>query len=284
MIKHQRQQRIQQLVEADGSVTVVDLASQFQVSDMTIRRDLQDLEVRGLVRRIHGGAITPDRPRSPIEPPMLRRINGQALAKRRIAQAAASMVQAGETIFIGSGTTTLAVAEALRNHGSLTVVTNALTVANTLAVVREITVVVVGGFLRRSELSLIGHFAEAMLRDLRIDKVIIGMRGIDPDHGLTSDHLQELMTDRAIISISDTVIVVADHTKFGRVAASPTAPVTAATVVITDTHAPPEIVAAIRTQGVGSNPGLKGQDMTLTRFFFLGSGPLFGLANEAMLR
>ncbi len=121
---------------------------------------------------------------------------------------------------------------------------------NVLAGLSEIDTVVVGGFLRRSELSFIGHIAEATLQDLRVDKVIIGMRGIDPVHGLTSEHLEELKTDQAIIRMSDTVIVVADHTKFGRVATGRTAPITAASLIVTDTETPPEIIRAIRALGV----------------------------------
>jgi len=204
----------------------------------------------GQLVRIHGGAKVPNTASMIAEPPMLERMKQQATEKRRIAKAAADLIQIGETIFIGSGTTALAVAEVLRDFRGLTVVTNALTVVNALAGSRDITVLVIGGFLRRSELSLIGHVAEAGLTDIRVDKIIMGMRGVDPTHGLTSDHPQELMTDRAIMRISDTLIIVADHAKLGHVAASRTAPVTAATILITDSQAPSPVVEKIRKKGV----------------------------------
>jgi DeoR/GlpR family transcriptional regulator of sugar metabolism len=107
-----------------------------------------------------------------------------------------------------------------------------------------------GGFLRRSELSLIGHFAEHTLQGLQVDKVIIGMRGIDPVKGLTSDNMDELMTDQAILNVSSNIIIVADHSKFGYVAAIRTAPVTAATTIVTDSGGPRDVIEAIRRMGV----------------------------------
>ena len=132
----------------------------------------------------------------------------------------------------------------------LTAFTNALTIANALASVPEITLVVVGGILRRSEFSLVGHLAEAAVRGIRVDRVIMGMRGIDPEQGLTSDYIQELKTDQAILGMGGSVIIVADHTKFGHIATSRTAPVEAASLIITDAQAPRPMVEAIRARGV----------------------------------
>lgn len=238
-----------QVVEAQGRATVGDLARRFGVVEMTIRRDLDELDGQRLLQRIHGGALRLEK-RAVAEPPVLERVRQQAGAKQRIARAVAAMVREGETIFLGSGTTTLAVAEALAGHSRLTVVTNALTVAETLAAHPSITVVVVGGFLRHSELSLIGHIAEAALHNIKVSKVIIGMAGIDVEFGLSSEHMQELMTDRAILGISDTIIIVADHTKLGHKAASRTMPVGAATMIVTDSDAPANTVAALRHAGV----------------------------------
>ncbi len=249
MLKEERQRHIRHLIEEEGQVSVADLARRLGVAEMTIRRDLKELGKRGVLQRVRGGALLPERPRLRPEPPVLERMGEETEAKQRIAQAAAGLIAEGETVFLGSGTTALAVAQALRERHNITVVTNALTVINALAD-SDLTVVVAGGFFRRSELSFIGHITEASIRDLRVDKVIMGMRGIDPFYGLTSDHLQELQTDQAIMRISETVIIVADHSKFGRVATSRVAPITAATLIITDREAPPEIVAAIREMGV----------------------------------
>jgi DeoR/GlpR family transcriptional regulator of sugar metabolism len=130
------------------------------------------------------------------------------------------------------------------------VLTNALNIAYALTAAPRISVTMTGGFLRRSELSLIGHFAERTLQGLQVDKVIIGMRGIDPVKGLTSDNMDELITDQAILGVSKNIIVIADHSKFGYVAAIRTAPVTAATTIITDGGGPKDILEAIRKMGV----------------------------------
>ncbi len=249
MLKEERHREIVRIIEADGRATVADLARHLGVAQMTVRRDLDELDAQWLVRRVHGGALRSER-RNVSEPPVLERVREQAAAKRRIASAVAGMIREGETIFLGSGSTTLAVAEALAGRSNLTIVTNALTVAEALAANPSITVVVVGGFLRHSELSLIGHLAEAALRDIQVSKVVMGIAGIDVEFGLSSEHLQELLTDRAILQISDTVIIVADHTKFGRKAASRTAPVGAATMIVTDSEAPTDIVAELRRAGV----------------------------------
>ena len=250
MLKGVRQRRISQIIQAQGQASVNELARRFHVTEMTIRRDLGDLDAQGFVQRIHGGAISTDRRPIPFEPPMLERMKQEADAKRRIGRAVAAMVSEGENVFLGSGTTTLAVAEALSGRSNLTVITNALTIANALVASNLITLIVVGGFLRRSELSLIGHFAETTLHDLRVDKVIMGIRGIDANYGLTSDHFQELMTDRAIMAIGESVIIVADHTKFGHVAASRTAPVNAAKVIVTDSLVPDDVAAGVEALGV----------------------------------
>jgi DeoR/GlpR family transcriptional regulator of sugar metabolism len=251
MLRQERLHRICDLIEANGQATVVGLSHELGVSQMTIRRDLQELDAHGFVRRIHGGALPPERQRNRMEPPVLERVQENAEAKRALGKAAADLIVEGEAVFLGSGTTTLAVAaELAAGPKHLTVFTNALTIANALASVPEITLVVVGGFLRRSEFSLVGHLAEAAVRGIRVDRVIMGMRGIDPEQGLTSDYIQELKTDQAILGMGGSVIIVADHTKFGHIATSRTAPVEAASLIITDVQAPGPMVEAIRARGV----------------------------------
>lgn len=250
MLKEQRKRKILDLIETNSQVQITQLVELFDVSDMTIRRDLQDLDQRGLLKRIHGGAVSLRRQKKSIEPPIMERSEDQKSEKRQIAKKVVSLIQDGEKIFLGSGTTTLAVAEELKNHQNLTVITNAVTIINTLIPAAQITIIGLGGFLRRSEMSMIGHFTEAALANLQVDKVIIGIRGIDLEHGLTSDDLQELITDQAILKIGKEVIVAADHTKFGYVAAIRTAPITTATCFVTDDKVPDAMVDAIQKLGI----------------------------------
>jgi DeoR/GlpR family transcriptional regulator of sugar metabolism len=250
MFKKERQREILRLVESRGKAEVDALAKHLRVSEMTIRRDLLELDEQGMLERVRGGALLQRDARDQGEPPISERTKQQTEIKRQIGVYVAGMIQDGEKIFVGSGSTTLAVAEALRHRHHLTVVTNALTIAEALFPSAKIDVTLTGGFLRRSESSLIGHFAEHTLHQLQVDKVIIGMRGIDPVKGLTSDNMDELMTDQAILNVSKDVIVVADHSKFGQVAAIRTAPVTAATTIVTERGGPRDVLEAIRKMGV----------------------------------
>jgi DeoR family transcriptional regulator of aga operon len=242
-----RQIQLLQLVAQRQRISVADIVEQFAVSEATARRDLETLSNQGKVQRVHGGAIALQA--TPPELPILERGNEQETEKRRIGQAAASLVHAGETVFLGSGTTVLEVARALREIKGLTVITNSLPVLNTL-VGCECTVVCLGGMLRPSELSFIGHITEQALAEVRADKVFIGTRAISLEHGLTNEYLPETLTDRAIMSAGREVIVVADHTKFGRAATVLLAPVERVQTIVTDTSTPAEFLQDIQERGI----------------------------------
>lgn len=246
----ERQRQICQLVEEKRQATVAELSRRFGVSEATIRRDLEKLESGGTIQRVHGGAIFTDSRRARPEPPILQRSAENAEEKRKIGRAAAALVNDGETVFIGSGTTTLEVARHLRGKRGLTVITNALNIANELAGEHDITLIVVGGLLRHSELSMIGHIAEQTLQELHADKVIMGMRALSLNDGLTNDYLPETMTDRAIISFAPEVILVVDHSKFGKVSTALVAPVTYVSKIVTDDKAPPETVDRLSEMGI----------------------------------
>ncbi len=248
LLNTERQQQIAQFIRERKRATVVELSERFDVSEATIRRDLEKLDSEGEIRRAHGGAVAVER--AAPEPPVVQRMVENDEEKRRIGQAAAQLVQDGDVIFLGSGTTTLEVARNLDDKKNLTVITNALNVANQLAGKQNITVIVTGGLLRHSELSLIGHITEQVLKELRADKVIMGMRAISIEEGLTNDYLPETMTDRAIIDFSSEVILVADHTKFGKVSTALVAPVTSVSKIVTDTAAPPEVIEELKKLGI----------------------------------
>lgn len=224
------------------------LSRRFGVSEATIRRDLSHLARQGRIRRTHGGALSVSA--GTAEPPAHQRGPEQAEEKRRIGQAAAALVKDGETVFLGSGTTTFCVAQALAERGNLTVITNALNVANVLVANPRITLILVGGVVRQSELSMIGHIAEQTLGELRADKVIMGIRAIHVDKGLTNDYLPETLTDRAIIGLAPRVIIVADHTKLGRVSTAFLAPLSRVNTLVTDDGAPAEAVQPFRSAGI----------------------------------
>jgi len=248
MSKTERIEKIRQLVHETGGVSVTELCAHFSVSEATIRRDLEELGAGGIVQRVHGGAI---RLKSPApEPPILQRTHDQAEFKDQIGRAAAELIGEGETVFLGSGSTVLAAAKYLKGRHNLTVISNSLPVINLLADAQDITVIALGGLLRQSELSLIGHIAEHSLAELRADKVVMGIRAVHLEHGLTNDYLPETMTDRAVVKLSSKVILVADHTKFGRTAPAFVAPLLAVDTLVTDSGVALEVFQGLTDAGI----------------------------------
>jgi DeoR/GlpR family transcriptional regulator of sugar metabolism len=243
-----RQTSIIALLSRQGRLSVADIVGQFGVSEATARRDLETLAEQGKIQRVHGGALPLKH--APPEAPLLQREQEQLFEKQRIGQAVAALVRDGETIFLGSGTTVLQVARNLRFRQNLTVITNSLPVMNTLANVPGITLVALGGMLRPSELSFIGHITEQALAEVRADKVIIGVHAISLENGLTNDYLPETMTDRAILKAGREVIVVADHTKINAVATAFLAPLTSINTLVTDQQAPSDFVASLRQNNI----------------------------------
>ncbi len=244
MLKSVRQAQIRRLVEERGQITVAELNRMLEVSEATVRRDLEELANQGWIRRTHGGAIKVERAQR--EPPIVQRLVENQEAKEGIGRLAASLVQPGETIFLGSGSTVQCMAPHLRAIPELTVITNSLPVINELAGNGHTELIVIGGMFRQSELSMVGHIAEQAIREFRADRVFMGIRGIDVQHGLTSDYLPEAMTDRAILAIAPQRVIVADHTKFSRVSSVFLAPITSVDVLVTDAEADQSFIDALR--------------------------------------
>jgi DeoR/GlpR family transcriptional regulator of sugar metabolism len=244
----ERQNQIHQYILHSQRISITDVCGNFSVSEATARRDLETLAKEGKIQRVHGGAIALTQ--APPESPILQRQDEQADEKIRIGQAAAGLIHAGETIFLGSGTTVLEIARALRGRNSLTVITNSLPVVNVLAGDEAITVICLGGMLRESELSFIGHITEQAMAEVRAGKVFIGTRAISLEYGLTHEFMPETMTDRAILKSGKEIIVAADHTKFGRTATILLAPLESIHTLITDQAASREFTDELQSRGI----------------------------------
>ena len=247
MLRAERKQQILDYIVVQKSAQVSDLSDFLNVSLATIRRDLNEMEDDGLVRRVHGGAISVS---SSGEPPVLQRKNEQWEAKRRIGEAAAGLVLDGETIIITSGTTTEAMVPFLAAKKNLTVITNAINIASSLTRYPDISVIVLGGYLRHSEFSLVGHLTEQALQDFRVDKVFHGIFGLDPDYGLTGTDVKEVQIDRHIILAVPELIILADHTKFNRVGQIRLAPIEAVSIVVTDQETSKDPIEALLAKGI----------------------------------
>jgi DeoR/GlpR family transcriptional regulator of sugar metabolism len=244
----ERQKQILSMLAREGRLSVAEIVEQFSISEATARRDLESLAAQGKAQRVHGGVIKVEQ--APPELPILDREKEQSDEKARIGRAAASLVLDKETVFLGSGTTVLEVARNLRDRKQLTVITNSLPVLNRLAGMDEITVISLGGMLRESELSFIGHITEQALTEVRVDKVFMGTRGVSLEHGLTNDYLQETLTDRAILKIGREVVIVADYSKVNRVSTVLLAPLAIVSTFVTDENADKKFLQAMKKQGI----------------------------------
>jgi DeoR/GlpR family transcriptional regulator of sugar metabolism len=247
MLGKQRQQLLLDYITSHKSAQVSHLSQEFAISISTLRRDLIELEQKGLITRVHGGAILKEKHN---ELPILQRSFQQAKEKRRIGEAAARLVEDNDTIMITGGTTTEAMLPFLVSKTNLTIITNSINCAYHLTQYPEFAVVMLGGWLRHAEFSVHGPLTERGLDDLHPQKLFHGIFGICPETGLTEFDLQEVQTDRYLISVIPELIILADHTKFCRTGPVRLAPIEAVSTVVTDTKAPEDDVTTLIEQGI----------------------------------
>ncbi len=238
-----RQEQIVQLVWARKRVKALALSEMFGVSVETIRKDLLDLQERGLLVRVHGGAqVRPGGQESAYE----RRRSVNTAAKEAIAALAAAGVSDGSTIYLDYGTTTYALASAmLRMNRTLTVVTNAMPIANLLAESDTIETVVLGGILRRNERSLYGPIADRALDWFRFDAGFFGCAGIHPTAGMTNFHPFEAAASQKAMSHCGSVVVLADADKLETIAPNKIADLDQIDLLITNEPPATEFSAAL---------------------------------------
>ena len=248
MLNEERRRAILDLVNRDGRVLVTDLARQFETSQVTIRKDLEILHAHGLVHRTHGGAL-PSRESALADPTLREKEKLHRKEKLRIAETAAAMVQEGQVVILDSGTTTTAIARALRNFHSLTIVTNAVNIAAELAGT-EVEVILTGGTLRKNSFSLVGPIAEDTLRRLNADILFLGVDGFDVHYGLSTPNLLEAKVNRVMVEIAKLTVGVCDSSKFGRRSLSLIAPPSALHHVITDHGAPKSDLKTLKKAGI----------------------------------
>lgn len=221
-----RKGAILRLLGRDGRVSTADVAIELGVTSMTIRRDLEELEAEGFARRIHGGARL--RERSPFE----RRRVDLELEKAAIARSAAALVQDGETVAIDSGTTAHAVARELATRTGLQVITNSVHAAAEFKDTPN-SVILLGGRML-PEMSMVGPVTVRALANLSANRLFLGCGGITVSRGFTYFDIEETEVRRALVSVSDNVVVVADHRKFGRTEAVSLLPFDSPVTVVTD--------------------------------------------------
>ena len=236
MLAAERRGVILRALRSGGAVRVADLAADLDVSEMTVRRDLDTLDAQDLLRKVHGGAVgrhnRGDEPRSAVK------AGRQQSEKSAIAAAAAETVEDGMTIAIGAGTTTTELARRLRARSSITVVTNSIGIFEELtdpgAHGADAPLVYLSGGVRTPSDALVGPVADAAIASFRVDATYLGVHGFDPDAGLTSPNIAEAQTNRTLIGIGGRLIVLADHSKYREVGACVFASLDRVQTLITD--------------------------------------------------
>ncbi|MHB2029208.1 MAG: DeoR/GlpR family DNA-binding transcription regulator [Acidimicrobiales bacterium] len=243
-----RRATIAEQLRASGEASIAELATVFGISEMTIRRDLDFLEVEGLARRARGGAISVQS-RS-FEPPILQRAAHMSDAKRRIGAAAAALLRENETVIIDVGTTTHEMVKAIPENLALTAITSSLLISTELSTKPLVRTMVTGGVVRHGELSLIGPRAQDFFNDLNCDSVFLGVAGISDASGLTEYNIDDAHVKRSALASGRRVIVLADASKLGRVAFVTIAPINMVDLLVTNASPNNAIVKRIKDHDV----------------------------------
>ena len=214
MFSMERQQKIEELIRKYTSVQVNELATQFNVSESTIRRDLQEMETNDLLVRTHGGAMEVSRLN--YEMSFREKEIENIKDKQKIGEIAAAMIQDGDTIILDSGTTTLEIAKRITAK-SITVITNSIDIALEVSNKDNIELIVAGGSLRHTTRAMVGPLTENVLKNFRVDKAFIGVNGISIKDGFTTPNFLEAQIKKTIIQVAKKGIIVADKSKFNKV-------------------------------------------------------------------
>lgn len=244
----ERRQHILSLIHEHGRVLVAELSQDLGISQITIRKDLEFMQSRGLVQRTHGGALR-IQASALFDPTLQEKQQQHSHEKQRIAAAAVQLVKEGQCVMLDSGTTTAAIASELKRFRQLTVITNAVNMASELTD-SNLEVILIGGLLRKNSSSLVGPLAEDLLDEMHADILFLGVDGFDPEIGLTTPNVLESRVNRAMVKAARRVVAVCDSTKFGRRSLSRIVPTSAIHEVITDKGLAPEVYEALVAQNI----------------------------------
>lgn len=240
------------LLAQKGRITTGEICEAYGVSEMTARRDLRDLDRIGLVRKVHGGAVS-GAGRSYEPPYALRSMQGTE-TKAAIGRKAAQLISDGDSIALDVGTTTLEIARALRGKRNLTIITQSLPIAaeitSSLSLGSDVRLILTGGVVRPGELSMIGDVAEQTYHTFHVDKAFIGVGGLSLEDGLTEYNVEDALVKRHLLKSAQKRIVVAEGRKLGRTTFTSVGPLSAIDVIVTDSSAPEEVLRGLSDLGI----------------------------------
>lgn len=233
MFNQERQSEIVDLLEKNERVEVLDLSARFKVSVDTIRRDLRQMELEGLLKRTHGGAILPKRPGISASYTTRKKIHIRE--KSEIARIAASYIQDNDTLLIDGSTTTAAMVPYLGQYQGLTIFTNSISIgAEVINAYKHIKVFIIGGLLHNEHSSTISTESQAFIQKLFVDKVFVGSCSISPQRGLSATVIEDSAVKKAMLKAGKQVIILADSSKFQRESLIQIAPLDPDFLIITD--------------------------------------------------
>lgn len=247
MFAEERKSKIIESLNKYGKVKVCDLSQRYEVSEVTIRRDLQELEEDKLIKRVHGGAVLNDNTK--FEPTFSEKIDKFYDEKESVGSLAASMIVDGDTVALDAGTTTLSIARHIVAK-NITVLTNSVDIAYELTKKQDVEVIVTGGALRWETRAMVGPVADNTLKNFRVDKAFIGTNAICIINGLSTPNIIEANTKREMIKIAKQTIVVCDHTKFNTVSFAKIVDLDSVDIIITDNKLDAELLEKFEEKDV----------------------------------
>ena len=248
MLVAERRQHILSVIQEQGRGVVGDISKSLGISLITIRKDLEYLQSRGLIERTHGGAL-PLRGGALADPTLAEKGHLHKEEKLRIAAAALDLIQEGECILLDSGTTTTGLARLLHKFKSLTIITNAVNIATELAG-SDFEIILTGGILRSKSFSLVGPIAEDVLTEMHADILFLGVDGFDVHSGPTTPNVAESRVNKLMVKAAKRTVVLCDSSKFSRKSLARIVPTSDVNMVITDRNLSPEIAQQLRGMNV----------------------------------
>ncbi|MDD4033452.1 MAG: DeoR/GlpR family DNA-binding transcription regulator [Bacteroidales bacterium] len=246
----ERKSLLLEMLRNNNKILITDLVRIFEVSEVSIRKDLEDLEEKKLLLRVKGGAVNIHQLNDMDDLSIDRKQLKNAREKQLIGKYAASLIKENETIILDSGTTTLEIAKNLAKYNNLTIITNGLNIAMALAGYNRFSVIVLGGNMRSVSISTVGMLAESCLRNFYCDKLFLGVDSFNIERGISTPNIEEASLNQAMISAAKEVIAVFDSSKFEKRSFAFIASLDKINTIITDSGISEEIREHIERKGI----------------------------------
>ena len=248
MLAIERKNMILRMLQEEKKVIVADLSKKFEVTEETIRRDLEKLEAQGLAQKTYGGAILNENPNADLSYTIRQKANVDK--KRAIARKVAELIENGDHIMLDASSTAVFIAKELKSKKNLTIITTSIEILLELVDVSGWRVMGTGGTMKEGNLSFIGPHSEQMLENYHVDKAIVSCKGIDMKRGFTDSNEADAHIKKVILDSANTRILVADSTKFERVSFSKSCDIEDIDIFVTDTKPTEEWLAKFELRNV----------------------------------